>query len=304
MLGELSVNEPIHEVSKCRVKWTSQAPNVVKLFSDDSINNNNEDLEFGICLSSGHATLIKSSLDSPSSQLEVSVKALNSASIKYLTRHSAKYLTNLADAEATIVQFSFGSSSLSANSNCTDHFENFLALKRVAMDKVTPFRCSASLYTQSGKRLDYMSRLLTSEVTFYQQHWSCNVSFVANANTLLYELIERNIDDDGKKSAEVLNRESEPTLMRVHTQVKLESESWETNNEVESASYYQLAFIPAFLVQTKQVELPIVGKRSYSAEVFDAFSLVIKATRQLHSHLILTTNCPQLVKIKQSPIRQ
>ena len=140
-------------------------------------------------------------------------------------------------------------------------------------------------------------------------------SFILNSNALLYELLERNIDEprnDGiKQSIDEINRANEPTLIRVFVEENFNFNGDQTNfgDEVSTAQYFDLPFFPAFVVQAKQIELPIVVKRScattdsnsFSA---DSFNLIVKATRQLHSHLIVTTNSPQFVKIKQMKIKQ
>jgi hypothetical protein len=96
----------------------------------------------------------------------------------------------------------------------------------------------------------------------------------------------------------------EPTLIRVYVDSVINVS--EQNDDVSSqTAFVELPFVPAFQVQDKRIELPIVraSRRSYSeSNLFsvDSFNLIVKATRQLHSHLVLSTNCPQLIQIKVS----
>ena len=164
---------------------------------------------------------------------------------------------------------------------------------------MVPFKCTLGLYTHAGKHLAYLNRLVTGSVVFQRQHWSCDIDFVANSQTLLYELLERNIEV-GDKTLDEVNAANEPMLVRVFVQSKFSANSRGDNGEEDDilhsimGKYYEMPFIPAFYIQTKKIELPIV-KHAYGV---DNFSLVIRATRQLHSHLILSTNCPQYVQIK------
>lgn len=295
--------------SKKGSKWLSQSPSIVKLVSEEMTSL--ENVDFGICLNKGSTSVTKSNYDY-SNLIEVNVKPISS--IKFSKRNSVKYLTNLIenDQQQNQIQFIVNSGALNLNLNCTDQFEAFLKEKKATgwtkLNEFIPFKCSAGLYTQSDKQLIYMNRLLSSDVTFYEQHWTCNLSFVQNSNVLLYELLERNIDEptngETKHTLDEINRANEPTVVRIYVEGKLNHEG----DDIKSSQYFELPFFPAFLVQSKQIELPIIAKRSYTSEsnVYsaDAFNLIVKATRQLHSHLVLTTNSPNFVKIKQIKAKQ
>jgi hypothetical protein len=303
---------------KKKTKWISQSPSIIKLISEES--STVESMDFAVCLNKGQTTITKSNTDI-STLLEINVKPVRT--FKNIKRNSVKYLTNLIDSEQqpqNQIQFIPSSTSnLNLNLNCSDQFESFFREKKASswtkLNDFIPFKCSASLYTQTNKQLAYMNRIIFSDVTFHEQHWTCNLSFILNSNVLFYELLERNIDEprnDGtKQSIDEINRANEPTLIRVFVEEKFNSNGDQTNvgDEVSTAQYFDLPFFPAFAVQAKQIELPIVVKRSYattdsSSFSADSFNLIVKATRQLHPHLIVTTNSPQLVKIKQMKIKQ
>jgi hypothetical protein len=265
-------------------KWLSQNPSVASVFTSE------DSLAFAVCLNKG-----RTAITTKSSHLEINVRPIESKAIKFLTRNSATtHVTNLID-ETNVIQFKISSSSSSSSKDCTARFESyFLKLRQTSsvskLNEIVPFKCSASLYTPSGKRLDYMSHLINCAISFYQHEWTCNLVFVANSNHLLYSLIERDMD--------------EPTLIRVYVDSVINVS--EQNDDVSSqTAFVELPFVPAFQVQDKRIELPIVraSRRSYSeSNLFsvDSFNLIVKATRQLHSHLVLSTNCPQLIQIKVS----
>ena len=192
-----------------------------------------------------------------------------------------------------------------ADQNCTDNFELFFKSKHASslfLNDLTPFRCSASLFTKSGTKLAYLDRIIHTSVVFSSQHWSCNVTFAPNSNYLLYELIDNNIDRplviDSAESLNKISSSNEPSQIRVYVESKFEDSL--AGEDSNPNKYLEMPFIPAFFVQAKQIELPIVKTYTGSAKpsCSDHFNLVIHATHQLHSHLILTTNCPTFIQIK------
>ena len=246
--------------------------------------------------------------------IEIDVKPIQR--VKYLYKQ-VKYISN--DEHEHLVAFQLDSSYLKPGHaqfisthnqqiNCSAQFEQLFQAKSKASAQLvadlTPFKCTASLYTKSGHRLAYLDRLLVTQVTFVNQHWSCAIKFAPNSNSLLYALIESNIDPNlaaNKKSDDTFSNENEPTLIKLSINSKFNEY---TNEELtDEALIGQLPFIPSFYVQTKQVELPIVRSSMRSKDLSsqqhnsDHFNLIIQATHQVHSHLILTTNCPSLIKI-------
>jgi len=298
---------------KKKPKWISQSSSIIKLISEES--STVESMDFAVCLNKGQTTITKSNIDI-STLLEINVKPVRN--FKHIKRNSVKYLTNLVDndqPQQNQIQF-IPSSTSNLNLNCSDQFESFFKEKKASswtkLNDFIPFKCSASLYTQTNKQLTYMNRIISSDVTFHEQHWTCNLSFILNSNALLYELLERNIDEprnDGiKQSIDEINLANEPTTIRVFIEEK-NGDQTNIGDELTTTQYFDLPFFPAFVVQAKQIELPIVAKRSYATTdsnsfSADSFNLIVKATRQLHSHLIVTTNSPQFVKIKQMKIKQ
>ena len=74
-----------------------------------------------------------------------------------------------------------------------------------------------------------------------------------------------------------------------------------------SQRIHSLPFVPAFYTTTKQIELLISANRIGASNrrisgltdfLHDYVQLIIHATHSLRSHLILTSNCPTLIKIK------
>jgi hypothetical protein len=111
-----------------------------------------------------------------------------------------------------------------------------------------PFKCSASLYTESSKRqLTYLNQLIKTKVVFVNRHWACDVQFVADASALMYDLIDSNQEQD---------IDNQPVVVRVTVEGKEESP--------EPRSFvHEVPFIPAFHVHTKQIQLPISRNSFY-----------------------------------------
>lgn len=249
-------------------EWSSQSPNIIRLFSTSGLSLASSFI--GVCMESG-STLVKksSNLDSVLEQTEIRIKPLEKVS--FLTLKS-KILTN----SQSLNQISFQTDS-ALNPNCSNEFQVLFNSLKQNSDLI-PFKCSASIYTQSGKRLEYLDRLISTNLIYTGQHWTCDLNFNASSNSLLYELIENHVEND-------------PSLIQVYVDTKSSEQSIE--DQTNFNKMYQATFIPAFYVQNKQIEL--------SVHSGSHFSLVIKATNQLQSHLIITSNLPSLIQIK--PIR-
>ncbi len=142
---------------------------------------------------------------------------------------------------------------------------------------------------------------------FVNRHWTCDVRFTADSNIRLYELINTNqeqIVDDQNKITLVDN---EPAFIRLTVDTKQNQDN--SMSEVHSRGFvHDIPFIPAFHVHTKQIQLPI-NRNSYYIQnlksknlkeysLNEHFNLILYSTRALQSHLIVTTNCPSLIKIK------
>lgn len=132
--------------------------------------------------------------------------------------------------------------------------------KLLILKDLIPFKCKASLYAASGKReLTYLNQLIKTRMIFFNRHWACDVQFTSNSNSLLYDLIESNqeqvIDENNKKSLV----DNEPVMVRVAIETKQNENDDDDNEEINPAKQflYELSFIPAFHVQTKQIQLPI-----------------------------------------------
>ena len=177
------------------------------------------------------------------------------------------------------------------NSNCSGLFEQTLAgLGKQAFADLIPFKCTASLYTGSDKRLAYLDQLIRTRVTYIDRAWTCEIAFVDTSATQLYELIEYNQSLEN-------TADNEP----VQVQLKILT--------ADAYFIHLLPFLPAFHVQTKQVLLPTVRNAFYLKSLKsknlkefaldEHFNLIIYSTRQLHSHLSVSSNCPQLVQIRQ-----
>ncbi len=251
--------------------------------------------------------------------VEIDVKPVRR--VKYLTK-SVKFITNQQQPDDTtqLVPFQIDSNlrpgqaslmhSHNQQANCSERFESFLHARQQSksasqsLGDLIPFKCTASLFTKSGHRLAYLDRLLITNVNYVNQHWSCEVRFAPNSNSLLYTLIDSNIDRNlavNAKSNEAFSDENEPTLIKLTVNTK--SDEFSPYDEpADEELTGQVPFVPAFYVQTKQIELPIVRSsirkdKEGSSVGGDHFNLIIQATHQIQSHLILTTNCPSLVKI-------
>jgi hypothetical protein len=147
--------------------------------------------------------------------VDISVKPLEN--IKFLSR-SVKYLSNAVTAESTN-QIQFQVQGTHSNQNCSTEFEAILKVKQQNLEHLNPFKCTASLYTQSGKRLSYLDRLFGASVGFEGQHWFCEVKFATNSDVQIYDLIENHIDRPvgGGVSTQIeeFSRDNEPALIRI-----------------------------------------------------------------------------------------
>jgi len=144
-------------------------------------------------------------------------------------------------------------------------------------------------------------------VLFFNRHWTCDVHFLADSGSRLYELINSNqeqIVDDQNKITLVDN---EPVFIRLTIDTKQNQDNL-ISEAISHKFVHDLPFIPAFHVHTKQIQLPmnrnsfyIQNLKSKNLKEFalnEHFNLILYSTRALHSHLILTTNCPSLIQIK------
>lgn len=290
--------------NNANTEWQAQPDNIVQLIPDPS----KSSISFALCRNEGKAALKKQE----HSLIEISVTPVDT--MKFLPT-SVKYVTNIPN--ENLSKFNDLSSKLSSTSNliqfqsvnghysqnCSDSFENFINTQNIKEDLI-PFKCSASLYTESGNRhLSYLDQLIKTRVLFINRHWTCDVQFLPGSNSLMYDLIESNqehVYDENNKNVVIDN---EPVLTRINIETKQENENRAPNNFI-----YELPFIPAFHVQTKQIQLPI-SRNSYYIQnlksknfkefsLNEHFNLILYSTRQVYSHLILTTNCPTLIKIK------
>ena len=232
--------------------------------------------------------------------------------------HSINYVSNSiteSDNSLKMIQFEIGNQNI--NQNCSEEFEKiFISRQKLnipsLVNEIVPFKCYAAFYTQSGKRLSYLDRLMVTSIIYSRNHWSCDIKFVENSHSKLYELIDSNVDrpNDGNS---FIKQENEPTFVRVHVDIKSTSDDDDFNNNFDRFNipnkYIQLKFIPAFHVETKLIEMPVIrkqiGKKNTDlldddnlSDQSDHFNLIIHSTHQLRSHLILTTNCPSLIQIK------
>lgn len=198
--------------------WTSQATHIVKLVPGTT----ETGIQVGVCVSPGQATLRKSTQpphDSLVGLIEVVVRPLER--VRFFSR-SVKHVSNAVSTEiSNQVQFQVVGA-MSISHNCSSEFEQSLRLSRQP-EQLNPFKCSASLYTESGRRLSYLDRLISTSVSFAAQHWTCEVKFVANSDALMYDLIENHVDrpvlSAPNKSPQQLidefSRENEPALILI-----------------------------------------------------------------------------------------
>lgn len=247
--------------------------------------------------------------------LEIDVKPIKR--VKFLTK-SFKHITNSEsqsfinndqnsqqNTQHQIIPFQIDTSSslLLPNSNCSDQFESYLHSlpHQQQHHELIPFRCSASLFTKSGHRLAYLDRLILTSVTYTNQHWSCVVKFVPNSASLIYTLIDANVDRSVDTSQDKFSDENEPTSIKLTVDSRLSEYDSAKEDQTRQLSGV-FSFAPAFNVQTKQIELPIIRSRARrsgeSATGGDHFNLIIQATHQLQPHLVLSTNCPSLIRIQ------
>lgn len=179
----------------------------------------NPEIQIALCLSTGQSTLRKSTApphDTLLGLVEVSIRSPDR--VKFTSR-SVKYLSNAHSSEVSnqILFKTQSTSSSAVNQNCSSEFESALKMRSKAdQEALNPFKCSARLYTESGRRLTYLERLISTSIGFEGQHWSCEVKFAADSETLMYDLIENHIDRPpvGFKSDE-FSRENEPALISI-----------------------------------------------------------------------------------------
>jgi len=303
---DLIMNTNNNRLEAATTTWSTLNSNVISLVSTENEYNTHYS-SVGICISEGQAILKKGSTsDSSSKIVDINVKSIDK--IKFVTSRSAKYITNvpstslaalnIIDSSFNMVQFQTNLNIQSIqNQNCSDLFEK-ISLK--IKDQI-PLKCSASLFSKSGQRLTYLDRLVKTNLIFTNRNWFCDISFVPESPSILYDLIDAN----QKRSATNSVNENEPVSIKVIVDTKDSLTDIESINELKS---YQLPFLPAYYVQTKQIQLPITrnafyvqalkikNQKEYSLN--EHFNLIIYSTQQLYSYLVLTTNCPSLIQIK------
>jgi hypothetical protein len=181
-----------------------------------------------------------------------------------------KYFSNSID--HIRIQIQTKKINFESSSNCTNQLEQFNT--RLSHEYI-PFKCYVSLYSKSNVRLEHLERLILTNINLLDQQWTCEVSFIPNSDALFYDLIQ--------------DEQSEPVSMRVNVQSKYLKEETSQNQLAEP-------FITAFQVQTKQIKM-YVSRSNYAS----CFTLKLRASNQLKSTLILTSNCPTIIQIK--PLR-
>lgn len=130
-----------------------------------------------------------------------------------------KHISNAQSTEVSnSIQFQVVGGS-PASQNCSAEFENAIKANSRQQEQFNPFKCSASLFTESGRRLAYLDRLITPTVAFSGQYWFCEVKFVPESQALMYDLIENHIDRplasklSSNQLAEEFSHDNEPALI-------------------------------------------------------------------------------------------
>lgn len=265
--------------------WSSESSQIVRLISVE----NQAHLTIGVCVAPGVTFVKKSNAQvdaSISALIEVNVKPFDR--VKFLTTKSPKHLTN-ADVDsyrANLVHFQVGQNQ--QDLNCSGEFELLFGANRQqsANNELVPFKCVSSIYGQNGQRLDYLDRLFVTNVMFVDQQWACEIRFAPNAASTMYELLDSHQPD-------------EPLLLRLTVDAKQAEISIDDPVKLKTLS---LPFVPAFHVSTKQIELTVFGNtiRRKQPDQENHVHLTIHSTAQLHSHLLVSSNCPSLMQIKQA----
>lgn len=215
--------------------------------------------------------------------------------VKFIPLRSAKFVTNVLRGANldffNLVQFDLKTPQ---NQNCSDLFEKISP----QIEHLIPFKCTASLYTKTGTRLPYLDRLIKTNVKYLNRNWNCEINFISGSSSLLYDLIESNQERS-------INNDNEPVSVKVSVDLKNTLTDMDNLNEFR---VNQLPFMPAFHVHTKEIQLPITRSSLYlqnlrlknqkAYSLGEHFNLIVYSTEQLHSHFILSTNCPTLIQIK------
>lgn len=88
-------------------------------------------------------------------------------------------------------------------------------------------------------------------MTFFNRHWTCDVQFVSDSSTEMYELIDSNQEQTADNQQNMKSFvDNEPVLVKVTVEAKEET-------TVPMSFVHELPFIPAFHVHTRQIQLPI-----------------------------------------------
>ena len=172
-----------------------------------------------------------------------------------------------------------------------------------------PFTCSAALLSRSGAQLAQLDRLVQqTSVTLDKGYWSCAITFASDATPLLYDLLNAN---SAAQQLALNDEDREPTAIRVNIQPKSSFQQQQQQQQQQQHSQLpheiQLSFAPAFYVSTKSVELSLGKKLRHHQQQQQQQSnhqhqphviVSVRATRRLHAHLSLSSNCGPLISIK------
>ncbi len=293
--GLYDEDEDQNTEGKNKYNWLSQSSNVVKIFPILS-NSESPYSHLALGLNEG-ASMVKKVMNSGDSTavkiIEIDVRPLER--VKFSHAKSFKFISNVHENET--LQFQVEPPVVSMKNiqeNCS--LENNLQF-------LVPFKCMASLYTKSGHRLAYLDRLIQTSIKYNQKikHWSCEIKFLPNSNSLLYQFIESNLDPNNF-SLEGFSDSNEPSSIKIAVDKRLNDEYAEELLATSSSNpnlVTQMQFLPSFNIKSKLIELVVLHRTQIARKDSKNFILSIQATQALKSHLTFTTNCPTLIQIKQ-----
>lgn len=165
--------------------------------------------------------------------LEISVKPVDR--VQFLSR-SENFLSNARSSEASNrVQFRVQSNSQGGSmltlggtgQNCSTDFEQLMSTRsRSEQEQLNPFRCRARFYNDHGGHLVYLDRLVNTLVSYEADHWTCELKFAPESESLVYNLIENHIDRPASgfrsnQESDDSSRENEPVQIRIQVDAKL-----------------------------------------------------------------------------------
>ncbi|CAF0812330.1 unnamed protein product [Brachionus calyciflorus] len=194
-----------------------------------------------------------------------------------------QFLTNTKNIE----EFEYGGNSFEfiindhrQDAECSSDFE------QVFTSSQSPFKCQIGLYNSNDQKLNYMDRLIKTEVKYHNKNWLCEIKFIQNSEQIIYDLMSHHIDQTKGKSSYL---EQEPTKVKIFIDSKNSLNYLE--DQSQSSKITTFDFIPDFYIQTKLIELTTI-KNSH-------FNLVIKTVCRLSPNIIVNTNIPSLIKLRQ-----